>query len=241
MGSWLEALILTSRDGASVGAFLSWSIPPDIWFLPPASYNAHAHIALNAKFDELLLNENQMYSIMQPPNTRNNLNVHSSQFSLLISDLWRDLLREALFASEPFLFLPLLQCQAKDARVHLLGCNIRFKGKKYFLTTKLTPQWRSNISLMTNMRKNLSKLCDLSYSRCQTATCDGGHWNKMFLIDKQELSISGDTNLIVCYLDAGRPMRWSYLRDRCSTPLHLQSQPAPSLQAVDLNSSESTQ
>lgn len=52
---------------------------------------------------------------------------------------------------------------------------------------------------------------------------------------------SGDTNLIVCYLDAGRPMRWSYLCDRCSTPLHLQSQPAPSLQAVDLNSSESTQ
>lgn len=27
-----------------------------------------------------------------------------------------------MFASEPFVFLPLLQCQAKDARVHLLGC-----------------------------------------------------------------------------------------------------------------------
>lgn len=52
---------------------------------------------------------------------------------------------------------------------------------------------------------------------------------------------SGDTNLIVCYLDAGRPMWCSYLCDRCSTTLHLQSQPAPSLQAVDLNSSESTQ
>lgn len=36
-------------------------------------------------------------------------------------------------------------------------------------------------------------------------------------------------------------MWWTYLCDRCSTPLHLQSQPAPSLQAVDLNSSESTQ
>lgn len=35
-------------------------------------------------------------------------------------------------------------------------------------------------------------------------------------------------------LDAGRPMWWSYLSDRCSTPLHLQSQPSPSLQAVDL-------
>lgn len=49
---------------------------------------------------------------------------------------------------------------------------------------------------------------------------------------------SGDTNLIVCYLDAGRPMWWSYLCDRCSTSLPLESQPAPSLQAVDLNSSE---
>lgn len=52
---------------------------------------------------------------------------------------------------------------------------------------------------------------------------------------------SSDINLIVCYLDVGWPMWWSYLCDRCSTPLHLQSQPAPSLQAVDLNSSESTQ
>lgn len=38
--------------------------------------------------------------------------------------------------------------------------------------------------------ENFSKLLiELSYFRCQTATCDGGHWNKMFLIDKQELSI----------------------------------------------------
>lgn len=27
-----------------------------------------------------------------------------------------------MFASKPFLFLPLLQCQAEDAGVHLLGC-----------------------------------------------------------------------------------------------------------------------
>lgn len=45
----------------------------------------------------------------------------------LNSDLC-DLRREALFASEPFLFLPLLQCQAEDARFHLLGCNIQFTG-----------------------------------------------------------------------------------------------------------------
>lgn len=57
----------------------------------------------------------------------------------------------------------------------------------------------------------------------------------------KKLVKSGDTNLTVCYLDAGRPMWWSYLCDRCSTPLHLLSQPAPSLQVVDLNSSESTQ
>ena len=51
----------------------------------------------------------------------------------LTSDLRCDLRREALlFAPEPFLFLPLLQCQANDARVHLLGCNITFKGKEPF-------------------------------------------------------------------------------------------------------------
>ncbi len=43
MGSWFEALILRSRDGTSVCAFLSWSIPPGIWFLPPASCNTHTH------------------------------------------------------------------------------------------------------------------------------------------------------------------------------------------------------
>ena len=112
----------------------------------------------------------------------------------------------------------------------------------FWLLHKSSQTWQ----LWHIYEENLSKLCDLSYFCCQAATCDGGQWN----LKKKRKKVShwptrivnsGDTNLIVCYLDAGRPMRWSYLCDRCSTPLHLQSQPAPSLQAVDLNSSESTQ
>lgn len=50
-------------------------------------------------------------------------------------DWWSNLrcvlLREALlFTSELLLVLPLLQHHAKNARVHLLGCNIRVKEKE---------------------------------------------------------------------------------------------------------------
>lgn len=93
--------------------------------------------------------------------------------------------------------------------------------------------------------ENFSKLCDLSFFKFflwlpqsnlwwWTLEQNSSHW-------QTRIVNLGDTNLIVCYLDAGRPMWCSYLCDRCSTSLHLQSQPAPSLQAVDLNSSESTQ
>lgn len=40
VGSWFGALILTSKGGTSICVFLSWSNPPEIWFLPAASYNA---------------------------------------------------------------------------------------------------------------------------------------------------------------------------------------------------------
>lgn len=51
------------------------------------------------------------------------------------ADWWSDLrcvlLREALlFTSELLLVLPLLQHHAKNAGVHLLGCNIRVKREK---------------------------------------------------------------------------------------------------------------
>lgn len=156
----------------------------------------------------------------------------------LTSDLC-DLWREALFTLEPFLFLPLLQRQAEDARVHLLGWSGKLKGrrkeKKNILIIKSMFPPVLNISAMTNMRRGV---CQNFAIFVILFSCDGGCWNKML---NQKSSISGDTNLTVCYLDAGRPTRWSYLCDRCRTPLHPQSQPSPSLQALDLNSSESTQ
>lgn len=88
-----------------------------------------------------------------------------------------------LFASEPFLFLPLLQRQAKDARVHLLGCKIRYIRKEHF-------DYSRNIFMeVKHFSNNVKTLRSFLFFRCQTVTCDGGHWNKMFLIDKQELSI----------------------------------------------------
>lgn len=98
------------------------------------------------------------------------------------SDLRCVLLRKALlFTSELLLFLPLLQSHAKNARDHLLACNIRVKEEK-----KQTPFWPSakylntgqTFSAITHKRECLAKLCDLSYFHCQTATCEGGHWKK---------------------------------------------------------------
>lgn len=99
--------------------------------------------------------------------------------------------------------------------------------------------WGQNMSEMSYMRYNMSKtLRSFLFSLPKVWEWTIENQN---IFKKKKLVNSGDTNLTVCYLDAGRPMWCSYLCDRCSTPLHLLSQPAPSLQVVDLNSSESTQ
>lgn len=137
----------------------------------------------------------------------------------------------------PFLFLPLLQRQAKNIRVHLLGCNKQITSQRLFHD-------------LENTSAGDKSFCDVMYDIDIVKTLRSflfslpkvWEWTKENQnILKKKLVKSGDTNLTVCYLDAGRPMWWSYLCDRCSTPLHLLSQPAPSLQVVDLNSSESTQ
>lgn len=50
-----------------------------------------------------------------------------------------------------------------------------------------------NILAFTVMRKTFQNFAIFLFLNffygCHKATCDGGHWNKIVLIDKQELSI----------------------------------------------------
>lgn len=48
------------------------------------------------------------------------------------TDLWWDLWGKALLLPHPFFFLPLLQRQAKNIRVHLLGCNKQITSQRLF-------------------------------------------------------------------------------------------------------------
>lgn len=109
-----------------------------------------------------------------------------------------------------------------------------WESTEYFHELKTFQHWHKWGKLFKALRSFFFFLLSAKKQLHCSLEQNSSHW-------QTRIVNSGDTNLIVCYLDAGRPMWCSYLCDRCSTPLHLQSQPAPSLQAVDLNSSESTQ
>lgn len=156
MGSWFEPRILTSRDGTSVCVFLSWSIPPGIWLLAPASYETHmeghtTHTRWVFYWTIFKLNN------FNAEEAREKTWFGSELIRVQLcwtSDLWCDLLVEALlFASEPLLLLSLLQCQAKDAGVHLLGCNIRFIGKEPFDCKAIISNEVKHYSKLKNIRK----------------------------------------------------------------------------------------